>query len=52
MPQTSGFDGIDGAFSLSSGTTTLTATNGIVEKFYSSMSITGGTLNFSGKATN
>lgn len=53
IPVNSGNDGADGALSISSGTTTLTATNGYVEKFYTDLTISGtATLGFSGKSTN
>lgn len=46
-------DGTDWALTISSWTTTLTATNGYVEKFYSSVTISGtALLNFSGKTAN
>lgn len=48
-----GWNGNDGALTISSGTTTLAFdSNGYLEKNYSSITITGGTLTFSGAPTN
>ncbi len=45
-------DGSDGALSVTSGTTTLTVpANGYLEKYYSSIVISGGTLDLSTTAT-
>lgn len=46
-------NGSDGALNISSGTTTLAFdASGYIEKNYTSFTMTGGTLNFSGPATN
>lgn len=47
-----GGTGVDGALSISSGTTTITLTGAVTEKDYTSISITGtGSLNFTGTTT-
>ena len=46
-------DGSDGDLTISSGTTTIPfSANGYIEKNYNNLTITGGTLTFSGPATN
>jgi hypothetical protein len=47
-----GGNGADGALSVSAGTTTIALSSNYIEKNYSSITITGGTLTFSGAVTN